>query len=86
MGEVTMTKVFAAGVLAGAYKGGGLERTLLQHAVSDEPVREGRLKREPGEAFCDRKLDLVDSVMWEPSIAVTCPKCIEIVRKKTAKG
>ena len=79
-----MTKVFGAGVLAGAYKGKGLDRTLLTHAVSDEPVREGRLKREAGEAFCKRSLDLVDAMAWEPASAITCPQCLEIVRKKTA--
>jgi hypothetical protein len=77
-----MTKVFGAGVLAGAYKGGGLERTLLVHAVSDEPVSEGRLKRNAGEAFCNRKLDLVDPFGWGPADTINCPKCLEIVQKK----
>ena len=80
-----MTKVFGAGVLAGAYKA-GVEGTLLIHAVSDERVAEGRLKREPGEAFCKRTLDLVDSMAWEASDAVTCPKCIEIVKRILARS
>lgn len=81
-----MTKVFGAGVLAGAYKGGGEYRTLLTHAVSDERVVEGRLKRERGEAFCNRKLDLVDPFGWEPADTINCPKCLEIVKKKLSSG
>lgn len=75
--------LFAADVLAGAYRGGGMERTLLSHAVADTPVTLGRLKRDAGEAFCVKSLNLADCVVWEPVGTVTCPACLAIL---TAKG
>lgn len=75
-------KLHAAGVLAGAYRGRNLsERNLLNHAVSDAPIRIGRLSRGYGEALCDRSLDMVDSGAWEDVAAVTCPKCVAIVAR-----
>jgi Zn finger protein HypA/HybF involved in hydrogenase expression len=80
------TKVFAAGVLAGRYIGKDItERPLLNHAVSDTEVSEGRLKREPGEAFCSKKIELVDSVVWEDADQISCPKCKDIVARIMAK-
>ena len=76
-----VSQIFAAGVLAGAYRAGRLEAVLLKHGTSNGPVREGRLKREYGEALCDRKINLVDEVIWEPASEITCPKCKEIVAR-----
>lgn len=75
-------KLFAAGVLAGAYKGADIsDRALLKHAVADAAVTVGRLKREAGEALCNRKVNTVDSYVWEPVSEVTCPKCREIAAR-----
>ena len=80
------SKVFAAGVLAGRYVGKDIsERALLNHAVSDTDVSEGRLKRGPGEAFCNRKIELVDSVVWEDADKISCPRCKDIVARIVAK-
>lgn len=75
-------KIFAAGVLAGAYRGKDISaRATLAHAVADRAFRIGRLAREEGEALCDRSLDLVDSCVWEAADKVTCPKCQEIAAR-----
>lgn len=82
--------VYAAGVLAGAYgfKGrrGGFDenKTMLLHAVSDADFTVGRLKREAGEAFCNKNLstatNLADSGSWESDVKkVDCPKCVGIL-------
>lgn len=75
--------LFSAGVLAGAYRGGGLDRTLLSHAVSDAPVTLGRLKRAAGQAFCRPSLDMVDQGAWQQDAGtVTCPTCATILAAK----
>lgn len=74
--------IAGAGVLAAAYRGKDLsQRALLVHAVSDKAVVLGRLRREAGEAFCNRKLDLVDEGGWQPAADVTCPKCAAILSR-----
>ena len=78
-----VSAIFSAGVLAGAYKAGRENATLLKHGVSNGPVREGRLKREYGEALCDRNIDTVDEGAWGPASEITCPKCKEIVARHT---
>ena len=81
------SNIYAAPVLGGAYKGGRADLSrMLKHAVSDVPIHVGRLKREPGEAFCDKKLNdadgnLADSGTWTNSKDVTCPKCLEILAR-----
>jgi hypothetical protein len=74
--------IAGAGVLAAAYRGKDIsERALLVHAVSDEPVARGRLRRDAREAFCDRKLDLVDEGGWQTEAEITCPKCLAILAR-----
>ncbi len=74
--------IAGAGVLAAAYKGKDIsERALLVHAVCDEAFVDGRLHREAGEAFCNRKLDLVDAGGWQPTAEITCPRCAEILAR-----
>lgn len=75
-------KLFAGGVLAGAYKGADIsDRTLLLHAVSESAVTVGRITRAGGEALCNRKINLADFYSWEPAERVTCPKCREIMER-----
>lgn len=77
-------RIYAAGVTAGAYKGKDIgDRNMLEHAVSDVAIVEGRLKRSPNEALCNKKLDLADSYTWEPGDDITCPQCKEIVGRIT---
>ena len=79
--------IFAAPVLAGAYRGRALDdRALLLHAVCDEAFELGRLKRGRGEAFCAKAIDTADSGTWEPSQAITCTRCIAVVRRLAASG
>jgi hypothetical protein len=74
--------IYADGVLAGAYRGKDIAgRTLLMHAVSDRRIQIGRLKREPGEAFCDRNLQVAGC--YEAGDKIDCPRCLEIVRRAT---
>jgi hypothetical protein len=81
---VTELKIFAAGVLAGAYRGRDISlRATLSHAVADRSFKIGRLARTEGEAFCDRSLDLVDLAVWEEGTAVTCPRCQNIMTRLT---
>lgn len=85
LGERSVS-VFAASILGGAYKGKDIaERMTLRHAVSDMPFAIGRIKRDDGEAFCDRKYStattLADSFSWQEATEVTCPRCLEILRR-----
>lgn len=74
--------IYAAGVLAGAYRGRDISaRELLKHAVADAPIAIGRLKRDAGEALCDRSIHVVDSEQWEPITKVTCPRCKTLLRR-----
>lgn len=80
-------KIFSGGVLAGAYRGRNLSaRTLLHHAVADQPFTAGRLQRGHGQAFCDKSIDMVDSGGWDATNNITCPRCQEIVRRLMATG
>ena len=80
--------IYAAPVLAGAYRGKDISnRTLLWHAVSDQPIAPpsafGRLRRDIDQALCNRAVDLADDSTWKGGDAITCPKCIEIVKRAT---
>jgi hypothetical protein len=76
--------IYAAGVLAGAYKGRDIGvRDLLSHAVSDVPIEFGRLKRNEGEAFCNRSIDVVDSGDWKSGLEISCARCQKIVDRMT---
>lgn len=82
--------IYAASILAGAYKGKDIsERVLLRHAVSDAAITIGRLKRDDGEALCDRQqstaTNLADSCTWQEVALVTCPRCLDILRRLSAK-
>lgn len=73
-------KLFACGVLAASYRGRDLsQRALLSHAVSDAPLSVGRLKREAGEALCNRDLGMCGESA--PIERVDCPKCLEIIAR-----
>ena len=76
-----MPKFYSAGVLASAYadlKGS----VMLSHAVS-EGFSNGRLVRDYGTALCSKKLNLADRCMWDDVGKVTCPICIEIVKRNS---
>ena len=79
--------LYTAHLLGGAYKGKRADLSvILAHAVSDQPIRIGRLKRDEGEALCNKNYNtsstLADSASWEPGVAqVTCPKCLEILAR-----
>lgn len=74
----------AAFMLAASYI--GEDRTQLAHAVSDEPIVLGRVKRDSGEAICSKRYNdtdgnLADSATWIALSGVTCPRCMEILRR-----
>lgn len=71
--------IYSSSVLAGAYKGS--DKIMLTHATSDEAITLGKMKRESGEAFCNKKLNLADSCVYEAVSEVTCPKCLEILAR-----
>lgn len=76
MARIKGTAVFAAAYIK-------LDKTLI-HACADEDFVHGRLKREAGEAFCDRKLNTVakeDSYGFEPIETISCPRCLQIISK-----
>lgn len=82
--------LYAASILAGAYKGKDIsERVTLRHAVSDAAITIGRLKRDDGEAFCDKQqstaTNLADSFSWQEVAMVTCPRCLKILGRLSAK-
>lgn len=71
--------------LGGNYRGKNADlKSILHHAVSDEPITIGRMKREPGEAFCSKVLYNEDSYSWENGTKIDCPKCVEIVNRLAA--
>ncbi len=82
---VLMPTVYAAWMLGGSYKGKNRPLdTILAHAVCKEPIHIGRLKRDAGEAFCNKKYNtstgnLSDEDSWESESSVTCPKCRETI-------
>ena len=80
-------QIAGVGVLAGAYRGKGAlsGRHLLTHGVSHRDINEGRFKRRAGEAFCDRKLNVADSYVYEDASKIDCPKCLEIVDRLRAR-
>lgn len=83
----TIPGLAAAGVLGGAYKGADIgERETLHHAVSDRDVVIGRLKRRSGDAFCNPRLNLADSMVWEDKSRIDCPRCLEIVKRAQGKA
>lgn len=80
--------IYAAPVLAGAYKGKDIsDRTLLWHAVSDQPIAPpsafGRLRRGIDQALCNRSVDLADDSTWQGGAEITCSRCLEIVKRAT---
>ena len=75
-----MPKVYAAPVFAAAYLPSH-EGRYLMHAVADDTVREGRLKREAGQAFCGVKNVSDDTYSWEAADQVTCEKCKSILKR-----
>lgn len=76
---MTTIQIFCAGVLAGTHRGSDVSpRGGFRHALADHSFAVGRLRRAAREAFCDKTLDLVGRVGWEPASAIDCPRCRDI--------
>lgn len=56
----------------------GARSTSSNHAVLDQPLKTGRLTREPGDALCRprRKFWGLEDALHEQS--VTCPRCRDL--------
>lgn len=79
-------------MLAGSFRGADFAGRYVHHAVCDGPVKEGRLKRDAGEAFCNRRINdvdgnLSDSGGWSDNVSeIDCPRCLEILHRLKASG
>ncbi len=69
----------SAEVIAGAYSSRH-PTVVLTHAVADTPFQFGRLRRDRGEAFCVRALDLADPGAWDQE-PIDCPQCLTILSR-----
>jgi hypothetical protein len=76
MRSKTKGRVLILGVLAGAYRGGQLERMTRTHAIYNDAPK----------AFCGYKADgLVDYA--DPKDAIpSCPRCLEILEGRLKRG
>lgn len=78
--------VKGTGIFAGAYRNGapGDGDTVLTHACFETDTTVGRLRREAGQALCNRKLNACafeDATMFEDATKIDCPKCLAIVAR-----